>query len=103
MKRFVFYSIVGIIVVVAGVFLFQKDMHARRTHHAIQCISNLKHIDAAKEFLAQEHKLKSGDPVPVEKLVSLKAWPKTCPSGGTYTINPVDQTPTCTVPGHTLP
>jgi hypothetical protein len=31
-----------------------------------------------------------------------KAFPA-CPAGGLYNLSPIGQTPTCSIPGHTLP
>ena len=69
------------------------------------CINNLRQIDGAKQQWALEHKK------PVNTLVAAtdispylrgNALP-TCPSGGTYTVNPVGTSPTCSIPGHVLP
>lgn len=72
---------------------------------ANQCINNLRQIDAAKNQWALETGKTTGA-VPVEKDLApyLKgnALP-TCPGGGTYTINPIGQPPTCSIAGHVLP
>lgn len=70
-----------------------------------QCIANLRLIYAAKQAWALE-KSKSDTDTPTEQdlLPYIKggAFP-VCPSGGTYTIGPVGQLPTCSIPGHVLP
>jgi DNA repair exonuclease SbcCD ATPase subunit len=69
------------------------------------CINNLRQIDAAKQQWALE-KNKSADAVPTAQ--DLMPYFKDgnfpiCPSGGTYSINAVDELPACSVPGHVLP
>jgi len=70
---------------------------------AYLCIDNLRVIDTSKEWYAHQHGLKPGENVPPEALIELHAWPKKCPSGGKYTINPVGVDPLCSVPGHRIP
>ncbi len=73
--------------------------------HRNQCVNNLRQIDGAKQQWALE-KGKSGDAVPTAEdlLPYLKdgAFPS-CPDGGIYSINTVDELPTCTVQNHVLP
>ena len=69
------------------------------------CINNLRQIDAAKQQWALENnKTASAVPTAQDLLPYLVdgLFP-VCPSGGTYTINAVGITPTCSVPGHVLP
>lgn len=68
------------------------------------CINNLRMIDAAKEQSAMANRLTDGqeaDPASVAEYLRGNAIP-VCPSGGTYTLNPIGKLPTCSVPGHTL-
>jgi hypothetical protein len=80
---------------------------ARTTSQQNACINNLRQIDAAENQWALEQQKKTGDICtaddlkPYIRLVNGEL-PK-CPAGGTYTINPVGQPPTCSVPGHVLP
>jgi hypothetical protein len=81
---------------------------ARVTAASNFCINNLQQIDAAKHNWAHERGKTTND-VPtwddirpflgygtnVTKLV--------CPDGGTYTIGRIDESPRCSVPGHSLP
>ncbi len=68
------------------------------------CLKNLRQIDAAKQQSALEnHKtiidvLASADIAPY--LTDNKV--PICPAGGTYTIGHLDETPICSLPGHTL-
>ena len=69
------------------------------------CINNLRQIDGAKQQWALEH-VKTPGAVPTE--ADLRPYlrnnpPPTCPSGGSYNLNPVSLPPTCTIPGHVLP
>jgi len=67
------------------------------------CITNLRVIEVAKQQWALENN-KPADAIPtMEDLAPYHSGIKECPSGGTYTINPVNKKPTCTVPGHRLP
>lgn len=70
-----------------------------------QCIANLRLIYAAKQVWALEkNKTDADTPTEQDLLPYIKggAFP-VCPSGGAYTIGPVGQLPTCSVPGHVLP
>jgi hypothetical protein len=72
--------------------------------HRNTCINNLREIDAAKQQWALE-KNATLDAMPTVKnlLPYLKngVFP-VCPDGGTYSINSVEELPTCSVPGHVL-
>lgn len=78
---------------------------ARATSQQNACINNLRMIQAAKQQWALE-KGKSQTDVPTWD--DLQPYlpgtvPPVCPSGGTYSINAVQDPPTCSVPGHVLP
>jgi hypothetical protein len=86
---------------------------ARSTSQANACINNLRQIDAAKNEWALENNKTNGTPVtaadikPYIKLDAAGSLPK-CPAGGTYTIGPVGEPPTCSLgttvsPAHVLP
>ena len=71
----------------------------------LQCINNLRQIDAAKSEWAEEHSKKSGDiPTVADLTPYLKngVFP-TCPAGGSYTIAPAGSDPTCSISDHALP
>jgi len=69
------------------------------------CINNLRHIDDAKQEWAKETSA-AATAVPTQKdlLPYLKdnVFPG-CPDGGVYSINAVDEVPTCSIPSHSLP
>ena len=70
-----------------------------------QCIANLRLIYAAKQAWALEkNKTDTDTPTEEDLLPYIKGgvFP-VCPSGGVYTIGPVGQVPTCSIPGHVLP
>ena len=78
---------------------------ARETSMMNACINNLRQIDAAKNEWALEHSKKTGDTPTAQDLTPYfknGAFP-ICPAGGTYTIGPVGENPTCSVSGHKLP
>ena len=68
------------------------------------CINNLRLIDDAKQqWAADNDKPNSAGSTMKDLLPYFKdsAFP-VCPSGGTYSINRVDEVPTCSIPGHAL-
>ena len=71
-----------------------------------QCINNLRIIDASKHQWAVEHRKAGTDSPTWEDLrpyLEYKGKLPTCPSGGKYTIGPVNTPPTCSTPGDILP
>lgn len=76
---------------------------ARGASQRNACINNLRQIEAAKGEWALENNKTNGDmPTKQDLMFYLRRWP-VCPAGGTYSINPVGTSPTCSVPGHKLP
>ena len=70
------------------------------------CVANLKLLQGAKEQWALENKKQPSDVPTVTDIDEyLRGGFKAvrCPQGGTYTLNAVDQPPTCTVKDHRLP
>ena len=69
------------------------------------CLGNLRQIDDAKqEWAAENSEPDSAVPAVADLVPYLKGgiFP-VCPSGGKYSINAVDEVPTCSFPGHVLP
>ena len=69
------------------------------------CLLNLRHIDDAKQEWATENDAPASAVPTADNLVLyLKdgIFPS-CPSGGLYSINAVDEVPTCSFAGHVLP
>jgi hypothetical protein len=76
---------------------------ARETSQRNACINNLRRIDAAKQEWALEKNKTNGDiPTKEDLMPYIGRWP-VCPSGGTYSINPIGEPPTCSFSGHKLP
>ena len=102
--------IIGIVIGVLAVFYFciPNFCHRGRHNPGRSCIINLRLLDSAKEQLALENKLPPGSVVDPTQLKSYLGRgfegeiPK-CPSGGTYTLNPIGEPPTCSIQDHTLP
>jgi competence protein ComGC len=82
---------------------------ARETSQMNACINNLRQIDAAKQEWALENNKTSTDTPTQADLTRFKnnqyfkngQFP-ICPAGGTYTIGPVGEAPTCSIPKHQL-
>lgn len=69
------------------------------------CINNLRMLEAAKQQWALENgKPANAVPSPqdIEPYLPGNKMP-VCPSGGRYSLNAVNQPPTCSIPGHVLP
>ncbi|HYG25055.1 MAG TPA: hypothetical protein VEH04_19985 [Verrucomicrobiae bacterium] len=68
------------------------------------CVNNLRRLDGAKQQWALEHqKPATAMPQPAEIASYLGNAIPACPVGGTYTLNAVNQPPTCSDPSHKLP
>jgi len=82
--------------------LYDSVVHGNDAKNA--CINNLVWIVGSKRIVAEEHGLKSGAVVDQQELEKYMTgeW-RSCPAGGTYTINPIGKDPTCSISGHTLP
>jgi len=69
------------------------------------CIENLAQIESAKQQWGMEHAKGSLDEPAMSDLVGpalyLRQMP-ICPGGGTYYLNSIRVTATCTITGHTL-
>jgi prepilin-type N-terminal cleavage/methylation domain-containing protein len=113
------FTLVEIMIVVAIIGLLAaiaipNFVKARATSQANACINNLRQIDAAVNEFALEAKLTTGaavnfpnDLTPYIKMNASSSVPP-CPAGGTYAVNAVGTSPTCTLgntvtPGHYLP
>lgn len=96
------FTLVEIMIVVAIIGLLTaiaipSFIKARTTSQTNICMENLTKIDHSKQEWALENKKVGTDtPTQDDLLPYLKAWPA-CPAGGTYTINNVDTSPTCSV------
>ena len=79
---------------------------ARNTAMTNMCINNLRRIDGAKQTWALENKKDDSQTLTsqvLDKYLQGGINTLVCPAGGRYSINPVGQKPTCSIPGHQLP
>ncbi len=79
-------------------------MKARESARTRTCVSNMSKIESAKEQIAMETRLVTGDVVAWADIVPdyLKDQPS-CPAGGEYGIETIGTNTTCTIAGHVLP
>ncbi len=80
-------------------------VRARTTSQHHSCINNLRMLDSAKEQWAMAENKNEGD-MPDEAGVLEYLWGggmPVCLQGGTYSLNPIGESPTCSFPGHELP
>jgi prepilin-type N-terminal cleavage/methylation domain-containing protein len=112
------FTLVEIMIVVAIIGLLAaiaipNFVRARTTSQKNACINNLRQIDGAKQQWALENKKTSSSGAPTSTSLSpylgrgtAGNWPS-CPANGTYTINSISTTPTCSLSGapnnHVLP
>ena len=92
-----------IVVLIIGILLaiaIPNFIRARETSRAKSCQANLQQIDSAKEQWAMDNKKTTTDTPASTDLAPtyMKTYP-TCPSSGTYTINAIGTTPTCSIGG----
>jgi hypothetical protein len=98
---FAMIPVVGLLAAIA-IPNFVKAREDAMTNH---CINELQQIDSAKQQWALEKDKKDGA---VPSAADLDPYVKggfnsfKCYKGGTYSINPIGQVPTCSVPGHAL-
>jgi hypothetical protein len=78
---------------------------ARSTAQHNACINNLRQIDAAKEQAALAERWGDDQEVDIAIVNQYIKGNKTpiCPQGGTYTYGKMNESPTCSIPGHSLP
>jgi competence protein ComGC len=98
------YISLALIPVLAGIAV-PNFVKARDTAQKNACINNLRIIDGAKQQWALENN-KSADDIPtaqdLDRFIPGGFAHLHCPRDGEYTIGKVDETPTCSIPGHDL-
>lgn len=79
-------------------------MKARESARTRSCVSNMTKIASAKEQLAMECRMSTGDAVDWPDIVPayIRDEPQ-CPTGGTYSIEPIGTNPDCPIANHDLP
>ncbi|MGD9874891.1 MAG: hypothetical protein AB7T27_11590 [Kiritimatiellia bacterium] len=89
------------IAMMAGVAM-PAIVQARSNSQKNSCINNLRQIEGAKDQWAIDNGATVGDQVsPSDIEPYLKEFPS-CPSGGSYVLNPIGTPATCDQPGHAL-
>ena len=104
------FTLVEIMIVVAIIGLLAaiaipNFIKARAASQRAACVANLRTMDGAKATWALEQH-KTGTDVPNDNdlfgtTLYIKEKPS-CPAGGTYSLNAVDQKPSCSIPDHTF-
>jgi len=100
-----FLSLAAVVVLIAGRFAYSRTNDAPAPTQRSACIINLRMIEGAKSTWALEQR-KSALDVPVDSELFgeshyIQEKPM-CPARGSYSLNPVGQAPTCSMPGHAL-
>jgi prepilin-type N-terminal cleavage/methylation domain-containing protein len=104
------FTLVEIMIVVAIIGLLAaiaipNFIKARMASQKAACVANLRTIDGAKATWALEQKKNNSDVPTDADLFGPTSYIRekpSCPAGGTYSLNQVDQKPTCTVPDHSF-
>jgi prepilin-type N-terminal cleavage/methylation domain-containing protein len=107
------FTLVEIMIVVAIIGMLASVavpnyVRARGNAQVSACINNLRQIDGAAQSWGLENKKPQNSPYtlddikPYIKLDSTGNIPS-CPAHGTYTTTTLTNSPTCDIPGHTLP
>ena len=94
-------SVIGLLAAIA----IPAFARARTRSAQNLCISNLRRIDDAKAQWAMDTRKGGGVQPKDNDLFGPRAYLRTkpeCPVGGQYDLGKVQETPTCTVAGHTL-
>jgi general secretion pathway protein G len=104
------FTLVEIMIVVAIIGLLAaiaipNFIKARQASQKAACVANLRTIDGAKATWALEQRKNNGDVPTDADLFGPTSYIRekpSCPANGTYSLNQVDQKPTCTVAEHTF-
>jgi len=104
------FTLVEIMIVVAIIGLLAaiaipNFIKARQASQKAACVANLRTMDGAKATWALEQKKNNGDVPTDADLFGPTSYIRekpSCPAGGAYSLNQVDQKPTCTVPDHSF-
>jgi prepilin-type N-terminal cleavage/methylation domain-containing protein len=107
------FTLVEIMIVVAIIGMLASIaipnfVRARTTSQQNACINNLRQIDGAAQQWALENKKTSDTPYALTDILPYirldRGTLPGCPANGTYSPGAaVSNSPTCTIPGHTLP
>ncbi|HEY0550926.1 MAG TPA: DUF4190 domain-containing protein [Verrucomicrobiae bacterium] len=95
----VIFPVVGLLAAIA----VSNFVKAREASMRSACISNLRTMDGAKLTWALENRKRDGETPTDSDLFGATRYARekpVCPKGGIYSINPVGEKPTCTLPDH---
>jgi hypothetical protein len=86
------------VAIMSSAFFMAKDQS-----QSIICINNLRQIEMAKDQAAMKNNRPIGEMVTKDEVSEhiMNGFDSmTCPEGGTYTINPVGEKPSCSIHGY---
>ena len=95
----IMFPIIGLLTAIA----VPNFVKARAAAQRNGCIANLRTIDGAKANWALENRKTQSETPELDDLVGPNKYLKQelkCPAGGIYSLNAVEEKPTCSVPGH---
>ncbi len=94
----------GLCLVVACVLGALQVVRTRSQAARAECANTLRILEGAKEQWAMEEHA-STNAVPtwddLRNYLKRAVWPPPCPNGGQYTLGPVSELPSCSIPDHT--
>jgi hypothetical protein len=99
-KRWIIASMLGCIVLGWGMIIIQETAPAHDSAQRSACINNLRVLDEAKRQSAADHHKSSNDTPTDSDLFGEGLYSKSkpeCPSGGTYTLGNMSETPKCSL------
>jgi len=95
-----FFILLCVAAFAVGAFLLSDHLARKRGFaQRTACVGNMVHIRLAKLGYAEAHGLTSGAIIPDALVWREVGWTQRCASGGSYTIRPVGEWPTCSYTG----
>lgn len=96
-------SIVLLIIGILASIAVPACMKCRESSRSRVCLTHLRHLQDAKDRWALDNRKTNTDTPTFDDLIPnyLKLKPE-CPGGGTYELNSIGESVTCSTPGHSL-